>query len=189
MDDCRSSRARRFDKLFRANPDPWDFATSDYERAKRKASIAALPKQQFRNAFEVGCATGYLTRDLALKCDNLVSMDVSQVALAAADLQTRHLDNVSMVQGEVPSDWPSGKFDLIVFSEILYFLSAEELAACSSKARHSLADEGQCLLVNWTGQNTLPLSGDEAVRQFERAASWDVCQRSTATNYRIDRFR
>ena len=57
-----------FDAVYAASSDPWQFATSDYERAKYAATVAALPKPHFEQAFEIGCSIGVLTGLLAQRC-------------------------------------------------------------------------------------------------------------------------
>jgi hypothetical protein len=54
--------AAYFDALYARDPDPWRFATSDYERAKYRATLAALPGPLLGAALEVGCSIGVLTR-------------------------------------------------------------------------------------------------------------------------------
>ncbi|MDT0575919.1 SAM-dependent methyltransferase [Croceicoccus sp. F390] len=181
-------RAGTFDRLFDGDPDPWNFAHSEYERAKREASIAALPRACYGTALEVGCATGYLTAMLAPLCDRLVALDTSHTALQLASDRLKPFAGVQLVRADVPADWPAGAFDLVVLSEVLYFLGAEEIADVARLACGALAQDGHCLLVNWTGQSNLPLTGDEVVDLFERSASWQVLHRQRAENYRLDLF-
>ncbi len=72
-----------FDALYAADPDPWQFATSAYEREKYDATLAALPTR-IGSAFEIGCSIGILTRRLAERCNTLLAVDVAKAALAAA---------------------------------------------------------------------------------------------------------
>ena len=62
-----------FDRLYGADPDPWKFATSDYERDKYAATLAALPDRRFTRCYEVGCSIGVLTRQLAPRCDAILA--------------------------------------------------------------------------------------------------------------------
>ena len=57
--------AAYFDSLYAAEADPWAFATSDYEREKYAATLAALPRPHYARALEIGCSIGVLTRMLA----------------------------------------------------------------------------------------------------------------------------
>lgn len=185
MTESPSERAATFDKLYAENPDPWAVETSAYERDKRDETMAVLGGRRFGEALEIGCSTGILTERLAPVCDRLVAIDVSAEALRHAARRLEGQPEVTFRHGEVPDEWPQGRFDLIVFSEVLYFLSAEEIARSSELARQALAEDGLCLLVNWTGPNDLPVSGDHAVGLFS-ASGWRVAEHRTRPNYRID---
>ena len=50
-----------FEQLYSRDPDPCRFATSEYERSKYAATLAAVPGQH-QSCFEVGCSIGVLTR-------------------------------------------------------------------------------------------------------------------------------
>lgn len=188
MSDEPSDRAATFDALFARDADPWAFETSEYEKRKRAATIAALHGARFSRALEVGCASGVLTAELAPFCDRMLAIDVSERALAIARRRITPDAAVEFARAEVPREWPTGAFDLIVLSEVLYFLSAEEIRETSQKASECLAAGGLCLLVNWTGPNDLPVSGTEAVRLFASAASWRTENVERADTYRIDRL-
>ena len=55
-----------FDGFYGSGVDPWGFETRWYEERKRAITLASLPRQRFRSAFEPGCAIGVLTQELAL---------------------------------------------------------------------------------------------------------------------------
>lgn len=188
MSSDPEGREAVFDAIFASEADPWAFESSAYEREKRSATMAALDRRQFGSAFEVGCANGLLTRELTPRCKSLLAVDVSSKALDRARVRLSGCDHVEFIKGNVPHDWPVRTFDLIVLSEVLYFLSAEEVALTSKKARKSLGPEGTCLLVNWTGPTDLPLDGHDVVNLFEASADWRSTFRLEAPNYRIDRF-
>ncbi len=186
MAETPSERRACFDQLFADNPDPWDIDTSDYERSKREAVLAALGEQRFVRLLEVGCAGGALTEPLATRTDAIVAVDVSPKALELARQRLVGSDCIEFVAAEVPSYWPDGQFDSVILSEVLYFLSVEEIRNVSRLARESLTDGGICLLVNWTGPNDLPVDGDTAVALFLDAAPWQVTMARREQCYRLD---
>ena len=189
MADRTSSRRERFDALFAGDPDPWNFKTSSYEREKRAHTIDALDGKHFRKGLEIGCATGVLTRNLAEICDQIIGIDVSERALSIAKDELHGCRNIDLFQGEIPRDWPAGSFDLIVFSEVLYFLNAPEIRTSSKFANRSLLSNGFVLLINWIGPNDLPLDGHEVVHLFTEACKWERDCVMIAPQFRIDRFR
>jgi len=166
------SRRRVFDDLHRNTEDPWDFATSPYESAKRAATIAALPDRKFPAILEIGCSTGYLSQALAQTGDHVLALDVSAVAVARASSRVGDHAHICFRQAELPEDWPPGAFDLIVFSEVLYFMTAEEIRRCAELAYNSLTSDGVCVLVNWTGETDLPITGRQAASIFLASELW-----------------
>ena len=116
-------RAAYFDSLYRANPDPWNYQLSRYESEKYAATVAALPRR-FTSGLEVGCSIGVLTALLAAHVDDLLAVDVSSVAIASA---RDRVPDVRFECRELPEDFPPGRFELIVFSEVLYYLNPAAL--------------------------------------------------------------
>lgn len=184
-----SERRRQFDALYRARPDPWDCATSRYERDKRSATLSVLGEREYDRALEIGCGAGLLTRELARRCRELVALDVSEVALAEARRHCAGARGLTFERREVPARWPHGRFDLLVLSEVLYFLDRDEIEQVSCLAHDALEADGECVLVNWTGENDLPVCGRQAAELFQRAACWHARRSHEAELYRIDLLR
>ena len=156
-----------FEKLYNDNPDPWDFQSSPYERGKYRATLAMLNGRHFPRAFEIGCSIGVLTQHLGAQCGHLLAVDVAAAALTTARNRCAGLPNVTFEKRKIPAQWPqTGPFDLILFSEILYFLNPADITSCARLARQSLAPGGVILLVNYTGRIDEPCGGEEAAGIF-----------------------
>ena len=69
-----------FEARYAADPDPWDFEGSAYERAKYERTLAALGERRYASAFEAGCSIGVFTAMLADRCDELLAVDIAIVA-------------------------------------------------------------------------------------------------------------
>src|SRR5271155_4950583 len=126
-----------FDALYAADSDPWDFAASPYERGKYALTVNAMPKTRYQSALEIGCSIGVLTRLLALRCDAVLAIDVGRPPLAEARRRCLDLPSVRFEQMFVPQEWPDGVFDLIVLSEVVYYLSREDVGRLSAKVTGS----------------------------------------------------
>ncbi|MEH2078698.1 MAG: SAM-dependent methyltransferase [Nostoc sp.] len=156
-----------FDKLYSENIDPWRFETSEYEANKYVATIAALPKERYRSAFEMGGSIGVLTEKLQKRCDSLLSIDVSTIAQSRAKERCQHLSNVSFQIMRVPEEYPDEMFDLTLISEVGYYLSWEDLKKAQQYILEHLEPGGHLLLVHWTlYARDYPLSGDEVHDSF-----------------------
>jgi SAM-dependent methyltransferase len=174
-----------FEDLYASNPDPWCFATSAYEAEKYAATLAALPLGRFADGLEVGCSIGVLTAMLAQRCDRLRALDVSDIALAQARLAC---PQVQFEKRQIPHEWPEGKFDLIVFSEVLYYLDFPAIQSTASKVMASLKPAACVLLVHYLGETDYPSTGDEAVSIFSSTTGLNHGFALGAKGYRIDRF-
>lgn len=160
-----------FAGYYAVDPDPWQFTTSEYERAKYAATVASLPKPTYRAGLEIGCSIGVLTREFAQRCGTLVSTDVVESALDSARSICRDQSNVRFTLSVAPDEWPEGKFDLIVLSEVLCFFDRADLARMVERVEGSLLPGGDVIIVNWLGETNFPLTGDEASEGFIEGAA------------------
>lgn len=136
-----------FDGIYRAATDPWSFESGWYERRKRSVLLAALPRERFRRAFEPGCARGDLSALLAERADALVAAEWAEAALAAARDRLAGRAGVDLRRLRIPEDWPEGRFDLVVLSEIGYYLPDLELLA--RRVLAGLDPDGVVVLLHW----------------------------------------
>lgn len=156
-----------FDHVYAAKRDPWDFETSPYEREKYAATVAALPRPRYAEAFEIGCSLGVLTAQLAPRCSHLLAVDVSEAALAQARARCTGLRQVEIRNLRVPEEFPSQRFDLVVLSEVGYYWSPADLTRAADQLLAGLNPGGQLLLVHWTPPvHDYPLTGDEVHNFF-----------------------
>lgn len=177
-----------FDRLYADDPDPWRFSTSEYEREKYAATLAALPAGRFDRAFEVGCSIGVLTRQLAPRCGALLGVDIAEGAVEQARARCAGQGWVTLERMAVPQAWPEGGFDLILFSEVLYYLGHAGLQLAASRTLESLRPGGAVVLVNWHGATDGAFPGDAAAEAFIAAVEprLGVTTASRAERYRID---
>jgi cyclopropane fatty-acyl-phospholipid synthase-like methyltransferase len=178
-----------FDALYAKDADPWRFASSDYERAKYQATLDVLPSPRFSRAFEIGCSIGVLTRRLATRCDSLLAVDVAEAALAQARMRCAELDHVAIRHMRVSQEWPDGRFDLIVFSEVLYYLSPADVARAAERTRESLRQGGTVLLVHYILPTNYPCSGDTASGIFIAETGLVPILQQREAEYRLDLLR
>ncbi len=136
--------------LYARDPDPWHLREGWYEHRKLQLLLACLPKERYTAAFEPGCSVGEVTARLAERCDRLLAADFHADAVAAARQRTVANPNVDVRQLLLPQQWPrEGRFDLIVLSEIGYFLSRSAWAELCARTRASLAADATVLACHW----------------------------------------
>jgi SAM-dependent methyltransferase len=138
-----------FDRMYAESSDPWGFTSRWYERRKYAITLAMLPREHYPDAFEPGCSIGVMTEQLAARCGRLLSCDVSAAAVRSAAQRTSDLPGVHVEQRVLPRDWPAGNFDLIVFSEMLYYFGGDDLRRVLDMSVTALRPGGTLLAVHW----------------------------------------
>jgi hypothetical protein len=183
-----SRPASHFQRLYQANPDPWGFNTSRYEQAKYRHTEKALERRRFTSGLEVGCSIGILTRMLAPQCARLLATDIVEDPLPDARARCADQPHVRFERMQVPMQWPGERFDLLVFSEVLYFLSPADIAHCARRVKQSVLPGAAVLLVNWLGRSDDPCSGDQAAERFiaETAGALTIVRQDRRARYRLD---
>ena len=141
---------RHFEQLYEGSADPYAVRTRWYEQRKRDIVLAALPRPRFRRCYEPGCGNGELTAQLAARCDTVLAADFSENALRAARQRTGLLPQVQIAQHVLPQQWPvADRFDLVVLSELLYFLALDAVRSVAQHCARSLAGDGVLIACDW----------------------------------------
>jgi SAM-dependent methyltransferase len=180
-----------FDAIYQIDPDPWKFATSDYEAEKYATTIGALPQQRYRSALEIGGSIGVLTAKLAPMCDRLLSIDVAKLAQEKAIERCQQYPHVEFQLMSFPHEYPQAKFDLILLSEVGYYWCPTDLQLAQHRMLELLEPGGNFLLVHWLPVSPdYPLTGDEVHDSFLELTP-DRLRHSHAyrhEKYRLDLF-
>jgi hypothetical protein len=113
-------------------------------------------------------------------------VDIVEELLPAARARYAGQPWVRFKRMQVPLQWPAGGFDLIVFSEVLYFLSGGDIDLCARCAAASLAPSGLIVLVNWLGESDDPMDGHDATERFIAASGLRMIRRDGTDRYRLD---
>lgn len=184
--DSGSIAPAYFERLYRAEADPWDFAASPYEAAKYEATLAALPRTRYASALDAGCSVGVLTRRLAERCDRLLGIDVSEDALRQARRRCARHRHVRFERRVLPAEAPTGPFDLVVLSEIGYYLAPPDLGTLLDRLAASVDAGGHLVLVHWTGETDYPQTADDVHRAAREHAHWAGHWCLREPDYRLD---
>ena len=176
-----------FDEMFRGNDDPWEFRTRWYEVRKRALTLACLPAARFTCAYEPGCANGELSAELAVRCERLLVSDGSARAVELARSRLAAMPHVEVRHAWLPAAWPSGSFDLIVVSEVGYFLEASALDALAAKMLGSLQVGGWIVACHWRRAIAgCALDGDAVHRRLDARLGLRRLSQLHEEDFRLD---
>lgn len=166
-DDALHHDRAYFDAMYRDAEDPWGFDSRWYERRKFALTIAALPHHRYRRGLEPGCANGALTELLAQRCDTLVAHDFLEGVVERAKQRLSGAPNVEVRLGSFPSFWPEDTGDLVIWSEIAYYLTSRGRQTAMDKLARFLEHDGVLVAVHYTGPTNYPMTGREVGRWID----------------------
>lgn len=158
-----------------------------YERRKRAVVLASLPRERFSSAFEPGCSTGVLTAALAGRCDALLATDVADRPLRLARERLAGQGHVRVERRRVPQEWPEGRFDLVVLSEVGYYCGRRDMEALAALAAGALTEDGVLVAVHWRHPVTeYPLGGDDVHAALARLPGLRRLARHVEEDFLLD---
>jgi nodulation protein S (NodS) len=150
-----------FDSMYEASADPWQLRDRWYEQRKFAITMALLPHPRYRHAFEPGCSVGVLTEQLTGRCDHVTATDVAAAALDAAR-ERLPSDTVTLLRRSLDEPWPATDFDLIVLSEVGYYLQPAALREMLDREVPRLTNPATIVAAHWRHSVAdYPMSGDQ----------------------------
>ena len=139
-----------FNELYQQNnADPWQYEQRWYEARKRALTSSLLTHPKYQYGLEIGCSTGVLSEQLAERCENLDVLDAHPKAIEHAQNRLQALQHVRTLKAEIPTQLPNQQYDLIVLSEVLYYLDQTSLNQVIDWLKISLMPQGCILACHW----------------------------------------
>lgn len=117
-----------FETSFARTSDPWSYRSA-YEQTKYEQTMALVPEGSIERALELGCAEGHFTLRLAPRVGHLIAADIADLALERAAERCRGQGNIVYRRLDLVTETLPGPNDLVVCSEVLYYVGSEAALA------------------------------------------------------------
>jgi protein-L-isoaspartate O-methyltransferase len=181
--------AGRLDRMYADSPDPWAYVGDPLSDERRRLTLEALPRSRYRRLLEVGCAEGWMTELLAERADEVVSFDISAVALERARRRCERFSHVSFLRLDVLEQVPGGPFDAIVCCGILVMLPEWSQVRVRESLVATLQTGGDLVLENLTDRYPGQLAGEWVEAGFRQHPQLNLLGHRRVTDYGISVFR
>jgi SAM-dependent methyltransferase len=173
--------------------DPFGIDRSPEEQLKFARALEVCGGDGLGRVLELGCAVGSFTEVLAAHAREVLALDVSQAAVDRVAERMGGSPHVRAVAMTVPAEFPDGVFDLVVASDVLYYLPVADLRRCVDRIEAALADGGAFVAVHYVPRMGSVLDGDEAhdVVAAHTRLQHVLAERTEfgpGRTYRVDRF-
>ena len=173
--------------------DPFGFDVHPEEQLKFDRTLEVCGEGPLGRVLELGCAVGTFTEVIAPRASDVLALDVSQSAVDQVLRRLSGHDNVRAVAMSIPDEFPDETFDLVVASDVLYYLPVPVLQRCVDRIEESLAPGGAFVSVHYVPRMGSVLNGDEAhdVVAAHTRLEHTLAERAEfgpGRTYRVDRF-
>ena len=176
-----------FEHKYQQRADPWEFASSEYEKNRYAAIFDALKHRNYDHAFEPGCSIGVLTERLASISKRVDAIDISPTAVKHARNRCKTFPNVEISCGSLVNPATSESFDLVVLSEIGYYFEEEKLRTVGEKLVSQIRKSGVLLAAHWLGTSEDHLlSGDRVHEILGNLTGLSLEHSERHTGFRLD---
>ncbi|GAA4664718.1 class I SAM-dependent DNA methyltransferase [Frondihabitans cladoniiphilus] len=183
---------RHFDATHEAREDPWGATSRWYELRKRAVLLASLPDERYGTALELGCSVGVLTGELALRSDAVVGVDLSERAVERARARLQGRDNVTLEQRDMVESFPAAPtsgFDLVVLSEVAYYLTPADLDRVVTRVDEVLAPGGTLVACHWRyAEGDFRQPADAVHLRLAETSSWTRLVRHEEADFVLEVF-
>ena len=125
----RTGPASYFDRLYTMSRDPFRLETSPYDVRKRERLMEVVTRRPTVMALDAGCGTGIIARMLAEHCDHVIAIDFSAQAVSRARAHNDRPERLDIRHADLTDLSLAERFDLVVCSEVLYYLEGAMLEA------------------------------------------------------------
>lgn len=181
-----------FDHFFDEG-DPFGFDVHPEEQLKFDRTLEVCGDGPLGRVLELGCAVGTFTEVLAPRATDVLAIDVSQSAVDQVLRRLDGQDHVRAVAMDIPDEFPDETFDLVIASDVLYYLPVPVLQRCVDRIEESLAPGGTFVSVHYVPRMGSVLNGEEAHdvviahTRLEHTLS-ERAEFGPGRTYRVDRF-
>ncbi|MEU8360263.1 SAM-dependent methyltransferase [Nonomuraea sp. NPDC048882] len=139
---------RRYFDWWHRRPDPWRYTSDGYERDRHAALLGCLPRREYARILDVGCSEGVFTDLLATAHPGAetLGVDISSQAIRSAARRAASAARFACL--DIRRHAPQGAFDLVVCTEMLYYVGGARSLRQVSGRLAGLLEPGGVLMVS-----------------------------------------
>ena len=141
-------RLAHFEALYADDPDPWDYEGSRAEAVKRARVLAALGSGPLGAGCELGCGPGVATAAMAPRFAALLALDGAAEAVRLARGRVGGQRRVRVRLAPLPPALPRGSLDVVIATEVLYYLPPPVLDRTLTACARALRPGGRFVSTN-----------------------------------------
>ncbi len=122
---------------------------------------------------EVGCAEGFVTRQLSPRATQVVACDLSEEAIQRAQKYCDGLSNLQFQCVDIRHQIPANDVHVCLVSDVIYYLSAPEIREFAIELSSRMSDSGLLVIANeWNADYRDLTHPEKAVQWIAATRRW-----------------
>ena len=153
--------------------DAWGYLKSPLHAERVARILARVPENIAGTVLEVGCAEGFVTKQLSPRARHVVGCDLSQEAIQRAQRYCEGLSNLQFHCVDIRHQIPADDVHVCLVSDVIYYLSAREIREFATELSSRMCATGLLVIANeWnTGYRELT-HPENAVQRIGETGHW-----------------
>jgi 2-polyprenyl-3-methyl-5-hydroxy-6-metoxy-1,4-benzoquinol methylase len=156
----RMFSAAHFDNLFARDADPWSYETDEIGRPRRALIIEEVSRRAPDSLLEIGCASGWMTKELSALAGSITAVDISSMAIELARERCSEKSNIDFKRLDILLEDIPKTFEMVICAGVLVYLPSGEQEAVCQRVIASLKPGGILILEHESKSSGIELSGD-----------------------------
>lgn len=162
--------------------DSWSYTSAPAHAERLQRILKALSPLSGKRVLELGCAEGFITQEIGKQSASVVACELSPLAAE----RTRNVClglPVTVIAGDIRTCLPDGSFDLILASDVFYYLTASELSQVASTLANNASEDGRLIMANeWNSAYAQLTSPDQIIHTIMDTTRWRMVEKDVAQN-------
>ena len=153
--------------------DAWGYLKNPLHSERLARILARVPVEISGTILEVGCAEGFVTRQLSPRAMQVVACDLSAEAIRRAQRYCDGLSNLQFHCVDIRHQIPANDVQVCLVSDVIYYLSAREIREFATELSSRMSDTGLLVLANeWNSDYRELTHPEKAVQYVDVTGRW-----------------
>lgn len=162
--------------------DSWSYTADPAHLERLQRILKALSPSEGKKVLELGCAEGFITKEIAKQAAQVVACELSPLAAERTRNACKGL-SVRVIVGDIRTCLPKETFDIILASDVFYYLTAAELSRVADTLAHGAAEDGRLIMANeWNSSYAQLTSPDQIIQTIMDATRWRLVEKDVTQN-------
>ena len=153
--------------------DAWGYLKNPLHSERLARILAKVPAEISGTVLEVGCAEGFVTRQLSPRATQVVACDLSAKAIQRAQRFCDGLSNLQFHCVDIRHRIPANDVHVCLVSDVIYYLSAREIREFAIELSSRMSDTGLLVIANeWNTDYRDLTHPEKAVQWIGATGRW-----------------